>query len=189
MSPDHTRGIAIRRARMQDVPEVLRLINDYAAQGLMLPRTESELAENIRDFLVACWDGRVVGCGALHFYGPLSAEIRSLAVRPEFKGSGVGRRLVQALEEEAREHGLRAVFAFTYVPGFFSKLGFEEVERDRLPAKVWKDCLRCPKFYCCDEIAMQKVLAPEGFAAAAPPEPMEEDIVLPIVRSAPRSAN
>lgn len=175
--------IIIRSARMQDAPDVLGLINHYAAQGLMLPRTESELAENIRDFVVASSNGRIVGCGALHFYGPASAEIRSLAVHPEFKGSGVGRQLVQALEDEARRHGMRTVFAFTYVPGFFSKLGFEEVERERLPAKVWKDCLRCPKFCCCDEIAMHKVLLADEPGQGAPPEPVEEEILLPVIKT------
>ena len=175
--------VTVRNALMRDASAVLRLINGYAAQGLMLPRTGSELAENIRDFLVACSGEEVVGCGALHFYGPASAEIRSLAVHPDFQGSGVGRQLVHALEAEARRHGLRAIFAFTYVPGFFRKLGFEEVQRGLLPSKVWKDCLRCPKFYCCDEIAMRKLLVPEETAEVVPPEPAEEVVMLPVLKS------
>ncbi len=175
--------LTVRHALMRDASAVLRLINDYAAQGLMLPRTESELAENIRDFLVACCAERIIGCGALHFYGPASAEIRSLAVHPDFQGAGVGRQLVQALEAEARRHGLRAIFAFTYVPGFFRKLGFAEVERGLLPSKVWKDCLRCPKFYCCDEIAMRKLLVSEDTGEAEFPEPAEEVVMLPVLKS------
>lgn len=184
MSVSPASTIRIRRARMQDASAVLRLINDYAAQGLMLPRTESELEEHIRDFFVAASNGAIVGCGALHSYGPASAEIRSLAVHPDFKGSGVGRRLVQTLEEEARRRGLRTVFAFTYVPGFFYKLGFGEVERSRLPAKVWRDCLRCPKFYCCDETAVHKVLVADHSAQVSPPEPAEEEILLPVLKMA-----
>lgn len=148
----------IRKALLKDVGPLLKLINEYAAQGIMLPRTEFELAENIRDFTVAAVGDEVAGCGALHFYGPRSAEVRSLAVHPAWKGHGLGRRLVEALEEEAREHGIRTLFAFTYIPDFFARLGFSEVDRRKLPSKVWKDCLRCPKLQCCDEIAMQKLL-------------------------------
>jgi amino-acid N-acetyltransferase len=107
-----------------------------------------------------------VGCGALHFYGPGTAEIRSLAVHPDWKYHGVGRMLVEALEREAVDHGLAWVFAFTYVPVFFQKLGFTEVDRAELPSKVWKDCLRCPKFQSCDEIAMRKKLAHKGVSTA-----------------------
>lgn len=152
--------VVARKALLTDVKPLLELINGYAAQGIMLPRTEFELSENIRDFTVAVQGAQVVGCGALHFYGPQTGEIRSLAVLPDRVNLGVGKRLCEALECEAAAHGLHSLFAFTYVPGFFGKLNFLEVERQRLPSKVWKDCLRCPKLHCCDEIAMQKVLAP-----------------------------
>lgn len=145
---------------MRDIPRLLSLINSYAAKGIMLPRTEFELSENIRDFSVA-YDGdapeqRLVGCGALHFYTPVNAEVRSLAVLPEVAHQGIGRAVVEALESEARANDLESIFAFTYVPQFFSKLGFSEVERGELPLKAWKDCLRCPKFQHCDEIAVVK---------------------------------
>lgn len=153
---------AVRKAAIRDIGNVLALINTYAAQGIMLPRTEFEMSENIRDFSVA-YDGDVlVGCGALHFYTPTTAEVRSLAVRPEIKQHGVGRAIVESLEEEARENELAAIFAFTYSPGFFRKLGFEQVERGELPLKVWKDCLRCSKFENCDEIAVLKRLRTDG---------------------------
>jgi len=122
----------------------------------MLPRTEFEMAENIRDFVVALDDNRLIGCGALHFYTPTSGEIRSLAVEPGLKTRGIGRSLVETLEAQARENDLHSLFAFTYVDGFFRKLGYEEVDRGELPLKAWKDCLRCPKFQACDEIAMLK---------------------------------
>ena len=148
--------LTVRKAGMRDIPHVLALINSYAAGGIMLPRTEFEMSENIRDFTVA-YDGEVLaGCGALHFYTPTTAEVRSLAVLPEMKHHGIGRVVVEALETEARENDLEAIFAFTYVPGFFQKLGFTEVERGELPLKAWKDCLRCPKFQNCDEIAVLK---------------------------------
>jgi amino-acid N-acetyltransferase len=151
-------AIQVQKASMRDIPGILAIINSYASQGVMLPRTEFEMSENIRDFSVA-YDGPVLaGCAALHFYTPTSAEVRSLAVLPDRKQGGVGRALVEALEEEARENDLEVIFAFTYVPQFFAKLGFGEVERGELPLKAWKDCLRCPKFQKCDEIAVLKRL-------------------------------
>jgi amino-acid N-acetyltransferase len=148
-----------RKARMRDIPEVLALINSYASDGIMLPRTDFELAESIRDFLVAEDEfGQIAGCGALHFYTPTAAEVRSLAVQPERKGQGIGRRIVEKLEAEAREADLASLFAFTYVPGFFAQLGFDQVDRGLLPLKAWKECLRCPKFQNCDEIAVLKKL-------------------------------
>ena len=153
--------LTVRKARMQDIAPILKLINSYAAKGIMLPRTEFEMSENIRDFSVALAGDVVVGCGALHFYSPTVGEVRSLAVEEARKTHGVGRRVVEALVEEAAENLLDAVFAFTYVPDFFRRLGFQEVERGVLPLKAWKDCLRCPKFRCCDEIAVLRVLRPE----------------------------
>jgi amino-acid N-acetyltransferase len=161
----------VRKAGMRDIPPILTLINSYAANGIMLPRTEFEMSENIRDFSVAYDGANLVGCGALHFYTPTTAEVRSLAVLPEAKTRGVGRALVSALEEEAVDNNLEAIFAFTYVPQFFARLGFEEVERGELPLKAWKDCLRCPKFQNCDEIAVLKRLtvtygtSQEGFVS------------------------
>jgi len=172
-----------RKAGMRDIAPLLRLINDYAAKGIMLPRTEFEMSENIRDFSVICSGGDLIGCGALHFYSPIMGEVRSLAVDPKWKAHGIGRRMVDALVCEARHFSLDAVFAFTYVPDFFRKMGFQEVERGELPLKAWKDCLRCPKFQCCDEIAMVQILRPEHWRdhQVQPPE-IEGSVMLPIVR-------
>lgn len=156
-----TRGIEVRKASMQDIPALLELINGYAAKGIMLPRTEFEMSENMRDFMVAYAGNQLVGCGALHFYSPTTGEVRSLAVADSHKTHGIGRLIVDSLVYEAKLYGLDAVFAFTYVPGFFAKVGFNEVERGELPLKAWKDCLRCPKFECCDEIAVIRILKPQ----------------------------
>ncbi|HEX4137368.1 MAG TPA: N-acetyltransferase [Bryobacteraceae bacterium] len=153
-----SRGIEVRKASMQDIPALLDLINGYAAKGIMLPRTEFEMSENMRDFMVAYAGNQLVGCGALHFYSPTVGEVRSLAVAESHKTHGIGRMVVDSLVYEAKLYGLDAVFAFTYVPRFFGKVGFHEVERGELPLKAWKDCLRCPKFECCDEIAVLRVL-------------------------------
>ncbi|HEX8983944.1 MAG TPA: N-acetyltransferase [Bryobacteraceae bacterium] len=181
----------VRKASMADIPDLLALINANAAQGIMLPRTEFEMAENIRDFTVIHAGGTLLGCAALHFYTPNAAEIRSLAMDPRHRGAGGGRRLVDALVKEAQAFDVADVFAFTYVPDFFRKLGFVEIERGALPLKAWKDCLRCPKFQCCDEIAVVKHLgSPQLRAAdalvrldAAPPHansPVAE-LVLPVI--------
>ncbi|HKW99951.1 MAG TPA: N-acetyltransferase [Bryobacteraceae bacterium] len=187
-------ALEIRKARMQDIAPVVELINGYAARGIMLPRTEFEISEHIRDFSVASSEGRFVGCGALHFYSPTVAEIRSVAVAESAKTHGVGRKLVDALVDEAQQYALDAVFAFTYVADFFRKLGFEEVERGELPLKAWKDCLRCPKFQCCDEVAMVRILRPDHWLHHPPKwaydSPLEGEappVVLPIVQKKPIS--
>src|SRR5271165_5856922 len=152
--------LTVRKAVMHDIPPILDLINGYAAKGIMLPRTEFELSEAIRDFTVVTLGPELLGCAALHFYSPTAGEIRSLAVHERAKTHGVGRKLVKALIAEAQEYELDATFAFTYVVEFFNKVGFHEVERGALPLKAWKDCLRCPKFQACDEIAVLRVLRP-----------------------------
>ena len=150
--------LVVRKAVMHDIPPILDLINGYAAKGLMLPRTEFELSEAIRDFTAVTLGDELLGCGALHFYSPTLGEIRSLAVHQRAKTQGAGRKLVEALVEEAQGYELEAVFAFTYVVEFFKKVGFHEVERGALPLKAWKDCVRCPKFQACDEIAVLRFL-------------------------------
>jgi amino-acid N-acetyltransferase len=182
-------GLVVRKAVMRDIPPILELINGYAAKGVMLPRTEFETSEAIRDFTVVMRDGRLLGCGALHFYSPTVAEIRSLAVHEHAKTHGVGRKLVEALCVEAEMYELDAVFAFTYVVEFFNKVAFQVVERGMLPLKAWKDCLRCPKFQACDEIAVLRILRPENWEQGQPEpwgiamtSPADELIQLPTPR-------
>jgi amino-acid N-acetyltransferase len=181
------KNVEVRKASMQDIPALLELINGYAAKGIMLPRTEFELSENMRDFSVAYEGNRLAGCGALHFYSPTVGEVRSLAVAESHKTHGIGRLIVESLVYEAKLYGLDAVFAFTYVPGFFSRVGFYEVERGELPLKAWKDCLRCKKFHSCDEIAVLRVLRPQRWEQRQPVQPVlgVEDglvVILPTVR-------
>ena len=174
--------LAVRKAAMRDIAPILDLINGYAAKGVMLPRTEFELSETVRDFTVVTSGDRVLGCGALHFYSPSIGEIRSLAVLEEAKTHGVGRRLAEALVQEADGYGLHVVFAFTYVVDFFHKMGFQEVERGELPLKAWKDCLRCPKLQCCDEVAVVRVLRPGEYLAWGPRPDSSDDagVALPV---------
>ncbi|HTT60847.1 MAG TPA: N-acetyltransferase [Bryobacteraceae bacterium] len=174
----------VRKAAMHDIAPILGLINGYAAKGIMLPRTELEVSEDIRDFSVILAAERLVGCGALHFYTPSIAEIRSLAVAEDAKTHGIGRRLIDALVREAGDYELDAVFAFTYVADFFRKMDFQEVERGELPLKAWKDCVRCPKFQCCDEVAVMRILRPEHCRSFQQYRALEESslIQLPVLR-------
>ena len=145
----------VRRARVADAGEIQRLITAFADRDEMLHRSLGELYENIRDFYVAeDEEGRIVGCGGLHVCWSHLAEIKSLAVEEGHQGKGYGRRIVEACLEEARELGLKTVFALTYRPEFFCRLGFRIVDKATLPHKVWNECIRCPKFPACGEIAV-----------------------------------
>ncbi|HEY8346655.1 MAG TPA: N-acetyltransferase [Symbiobacteriaceae bacterium] len=151
-----------RKAIMADVPVIHSLINHYAAQGLMLRRTLLHLYESVRDYSVAVDEtGEVVGVGGLHIMWYDLAEIRSLAVKPGLTKRGVGRGLVEFLLEEARSMGLKRVFALTYQQAFFEKCGFKVIEKEKLPQKVYSECVYCDKFHACDEIAMIRLLVPE----------------------------
>jgi amino-acid N-acetyltransferase len=144
----------LRKARLSDVPALFKLIREYAAEEVMLPRALPELYENIWEFTVAEKDDRLAACGALRLYNEEIAEIRSLCVDPQQKTSGLGRSVTNQLMHEAKVLGLKRVFALTVVPAFFSKMGFYPVERAVLPQKVWRDCLQCEKYFRCDEVAV-----------------------------------
>lgn len=150
--------ILIRKAMVDDVNDVLDLVNRLAADQVMLPRSPASVIENVRDFTVAEIDGKFAGCGALSVIWSDIAEVRSIAVEPAHQGLGLGRQLAEALIDEAEQLGLARVMAFTYVTGFFEKLGFSVVEHASLPHKVFNDCLHCPKFHKCDEVAVLRVL-------------------------------
>ena len=145
-----------RRAVFDDVEALHQLLNGYAAQGLMLARARNHLYENLRDYLVAEEDGAVLGAGALHMVWDKLGEIRSLAVAGEHQKQNIGHELVSRLEADGLVVGVRTFFAFTYQPGFFGKCGYHKVSHDTLPQKVWKECVYCPKYPYCDEVAMIK---------------------------------
>jgi len=150
-------NLFIRKAIIADIKPIHKLLNRYADRGLLLPRPLSELYDHLRDFNVLVENGeaeKIIGACALGICWEDLAEIRSLAVIEDRQGSDYGRRLVEACLQEARSLGLRKVFALTYAEGFFSRMGFRVVEKATLPQKVWGDCLKCPKFPECDEIAM-----------------------------------
>ncbi len=144
----------LRKARISDIKTVHRLINDCAAKGEMLPRSLAELYDNVRDYFVREDAGEIVGACALHVCWEDLAEIRSLCVLPDLRRRGIGRDLVNACLQEAREFSLERVFLLTYQEEFFGRLGFKLIDKAKLPQKIWTDCIKCAKFPMCDEIAM-----------------------------------
>jgi amino-acid N-acetyltransferase len=153
-SPDLPVGSSIRKALASDVPGMQRLLAHFASRGDVLPRTLNEMYQHLRDFFVWEDQGEVLGIVALFLYWEDLAEVRSLAVAETAGGRGIGSALVRACLDEARALGVRRVFALTNRPGFFERLGFQEVDKRELPQKIWKDCIRCAKFAACDETAL-----------------------------------
>ena len=144
----------IRKAGIDDVKWIRKLINHYAEKDLMLPRSLSQLYETLRDFLIYEEDGKVYGCCGLHVVWEDLAEIKSLAVDESRQKRGIGKDLLQASLHEARKLKIKEVFALTYELDFFKKYGFREIPKSRLPHKIWGECLACPKFPDCDETAL-----------------------------------
>lgn len=144
----------VEPARLADAAAIHELVTFWADRGDMLHRPIGEIYEAIRDFKVARLDGQVVGCGSLHIMGPDLAEVRSLAVAESMQGRGVGAAIVAACIEDARLFGLERVFALTYRPAFFEKQGFRLANVLEFPQKVWNECVRCPFFTNCKEVAV-----------------------------------
>jgi amino-acid N-acetyltransferase len=148
----------IRGAKISDAKAIHALIGSYAERDRMLFRSLADIYENLQTFTVAELDGCVVGCCALEIIWADLAEIKSLAVNGANRQAGIGKALVGAALEQATRLGIPKVFALTLEPEFFIKSGFEVVEKDALPMKVWSDCARCPKQQNCDETAVIKVI-------------------------------
>ncbi|MEM6392955.1 MAG: N-acetyltransferase [Planctomycetota bacterium] len=181
--------VTLRAATVRDVPAMGRIINDAAEFGLMLPKSLAALYENVREFQVAVDDDdAVVGCSGLSIVWANLAELASLAVDPDYRGQGLGKRLVQACLEEAAALGIRRVMTLTYEQAFFEKLGFAVVDRLNLPHKVWAECVRCPKHDACDEIAMMRTLehVPEPTVVPEPPGAAAASYAVPVTLSATR---
>lgn len=160
MSQKPNRDI-IRKARINEAGQIHRILGHYAGQGILLPRSLSEIYEHIRDFFIvedSSENGKITGVCSLDICWEDLAEIRSLAVMEDCQRRDYGALLVNICLEEAASMGIKKVFALTYVPDFFLKLGFKQIEKSALPHKIWADCLKCPKFPDCDEIAMMKVI-------------------------------
>ncbi len=144
---------------MSDVREIHSLLQFFAAQGLMLPRSISSLYDNLRDFVVYEENEQIKGICALHICWDDLAEVRSLAVLGEKQGAGIGRELVRSCLDEAGSLEISKVFVLTYQAGFFRKLGFVDIDKQKLPHKIWSDCIHCSKFPDCDEDALIHTLS------------------------------
>ena len=145
---------AFRMAVPEDADAILKLLGKPAEDGLILPRTRTEITALLGCFIVAESDGHVVGCVTLTEYGSGLYEIRSLVVEPCASGQGIGSRLVDEAVYLARSCGAERVFALTYRPHLFERLAFHRVNKSMFPQKVWDDCSRCPKRQNCDETAL-----------------------------------
>ncbi len=148
----------IRQATINDVKTIQKTLEHYASKGLLLPRSLSDLYDNLRDFTIYEDGGETFGVSALHVCWDDLGEIRSLAVLPPHTKQGIGRKLVLDCEKVAARLGLKKLFTLTYQESFFAGLGYKTIDKNQLPHKVWGDCLKCVKFPDCDEIAMIKEL-------------------------------
>lgn len=144
----------LRKASIKDIKRIHGIVNASASSGEMLPRSLGELFDNMRDYFVYEEKGKVLGTCALHICWEDLAEIRSLCVAESARKKGIGTMLVQVCIEEARQLQIQKIFLLTYQDVFFTKCGFTVVDKKELPQKIWSDCVRCPKFPECDEIAM-----------------------------------
>jgi amino-acid N-acetyltransferase len=158
-----------RKAILPDARPIHDLIAAYSGDGTLLPRTLAEICENVRDFTVLEDAGQIIGCGALHLYGVHLAEIRSITVVRSAQGRGGGQLLVKALLGEAKRHRVSCICLFTRTPDFFARLGFSLAQREDLPDKMRKDCWVCPRYHCCDEVAMIRGELPKFAILPQPP--------------------
>lgn len=180
--------LQIQPATLDDMDQVHALITPFADRNEMLHRPKSELYENVRDYFVVKDQGRVIACGSVHVVWKDLAEIKAVAVAEEYQSQGWGKRIIAHCMEAARHMGIATVFVLTHKTTYYEQLGFETIDVMKLPRKVWGECLRCPKFPTCDEIAMVYHLV-EGGAKSLQVDPGESipTIALPVWTTAGRS--
>ena len=150
------------KAIIRDAPQIHKLVNSFANKGEMLSRALSEIYENIRDFFVVRDGETVVACAALHIFWSDLAEVRAVSVMEGMQDKGAGAALIKSCISEAKGMGIETIFCLTYRPEFFEKFGFVQVDKNELPRKVWGECLRCPKFPDCDEVALIYKMEPSS---------------------------
>ncbi len=147
------------KAKLADISLMQTLVNPEVDSGIILVRTDDEIATNIRSYTLALMDGKLVGFCALHIHTPSLAEIRSLIVKDSLRGRRIGEGLVSAALEEADTLGLQKVLVLTYKQSFFERLGFIEISKESLPEhKIWADCIKCKHFPICNEVSLIKHL-------------------------------
>ena len=153
--------VKVRPAGLNDVDAIFEMLELYVAEGIVLKRSREDINFFIGNFVVAEQAGKVCGCAALRDFGNDLLELRSVVIHPQLQGKGVGRILVEELIASLRKQRSEwRLFTLTTTPAFFKKLGFKEVEKELFPEKIWSDCSKCPKFHCCDEVAL--LMTPQG---------------------------
>jgi amino-acid N-acetyltransferase len=150
--------VELKKATINNAKAIHALVNRFAKRDDMLPRSLNDIYENIRDFFVCTDNDTIIGLAALHIVWEDLAEIRSIAVSRKYQKQGIGKKLVKQCMKEAQRLGITRVFALTYHPEYFKLLGFDNVDKNDLPHKIWGDCLNCHKFPDCDEVAVMKIL-------------------------------
>jgi amino-acid N-acetyltransferase len=151
--------IEFAKPTLKDIPDMQNLVKKEVESGVILYRDENEMANTIRSYTIARDNKEIVGFAALHIYSPEIAEVRSLIIREEYRGKGIGRLLVKKLEEEAKRLGLSKILTLTYRKEFFEKSGFVEIPKEEIPEhKIWADCIKCKHFPICNEISLIKTI-------------------------------
>lgn len=159
-------SIVLHTARMCDAAGIEALVNGYAAERVMLPRTAESIALALDDFVVATDErGRVLACGALKVYSPSLAEVASVAVARDMHGRGLGTMVVTEVEHLADARGISELFAITLTPRFFESLGYELTDRSLYPEKIRRDCASCPRRFGCTEFCVRRSM--EGVILSA----------------------
>jgi amino-acid N-acetyltransferase len=155
--------MTLTKADLRDIPQMLALVAEEVKSGVILDRSADEIATNIRSYVLAKEEEKLVGYTALHIHSPRLAEVRSLIVDEAFRGRSVGKQMVQFALEEAKELGLEEVLVLTYLPQFFIKMGFEEIAKESIPEhKIWADCIKCIHFPVCNEVSLMYRIDPKG---------------------------
>ncbi|ABV67242.1 MULTISPECIES: N-acetyltransferase [Arcobacteraceae] len=147
--------IRFYKPTVADIKAMQELVKEEVEKGKILLRTEDEMATTIRSYTIVEVDGQMAGFTATHIHSPRLAEVRSLVVGEKFRGLKLGKKLVEACINEAKEYGIKQVLSLTYEKGFFESCGFREIAKEDIPEqKIWADCIRCKLFPICNEIAM-----------------------------------
>jgi amino-acid N-acetyltransferase len=148
--------VQLVKAKLSDIPQMQEMVASDVKDGIILERNADEVATNIRSYILAKIDNKLVGYGALHIHSSRLAEIRSLIVLDGYRGQNIGRKIVEFTLNEAKElQVLEEVLVLTYLPQFFMKLNFTEIAKESIPEhKIWADCIKCIHFPVCNEISL-----------------------------------
>lgn len=151
--------INFKKATLADIGVMQKLVQPEIDAGIILVRSDDEVATNIRSYTLVLDDDNIIGFAALHVHSPELAEIRSLIIDDAYRGQKVGSELVDTCVKEGKALGLKRVLVLTYMQQFFERLGFIEIPKESLPEhKIWADCIKCTHFPICNEVSLVKAL-------------------------------